>query len=85
MPSWQPAYAITIHKSQGSEYSNLMILLGSHASSLLTRELIYTAITRVKPIEKGVVGVVLIEGSEEMVKQGIEQTVERHSGIEEEL
>jgi exodeoxyribonuclease V alpha subunit len=42
------AYAITIHKSQGSEYKNVLILLANEHYILLQRNLLYTAITRAK-------------------------------------
>ena len=43
------AYAITIHKSQGSDYSNILVILPSRKGHpLLTRQLVYTAITRTK-------------------------------------
>ena len=42
------AYAISIHKSQGSEYSAVIIPITSEHSFMLTRSLVYTAITRGK-------------------------------------
>jgi exodeoxyribonuclease V alpha subunit len=39
------AYAITVHKSQGSEFDHVFVVLSSHRP-LLTRELVYTALTR---------------------------------------
>ncbi len=43
------SYAITIHKSQGSEYNNVLILLPNNESNpLLTRQIVYTAITRTR-------------------------------------
>lgn len=45
----EPAYAITIHKSQGSEYKNLLIVLPEKLGHpLLNRQIVYTAITRTK-------------------------------------
>ena len=44
------AYAITIHKSQGSEYRAVVIPISANHSHMLTRKLIYTAITRGKEI-----------------------------------
>ena len=41
-------YAITIHKSQGSEWENIIVVLTKEHSSMLNRNLLYTAITRVK-------------------------------------
>lgn len=47
--SIEPAYAITVHKSQGSEYDNILIFLpDSEKSPLLNRQILYTAITRSK-------------------------------------
>ena len=42
------AYATTIHKSQGSEYPVVIILILDEANIMLQRNLIYTAITRTK-------------------------------------
>lgn len=44
----QTAYALTIHKSQGSEFSHVAVVLDSNSEQLLAKELIYTAITRAK-------------------------------------
>ncbi len=43
-----PAYATTVHKSQGSEFAKLDIVLADYAPELLSRALLYTAITRAK-------------------------------------
>ena len=54
LPAYQLAYAITIHKSQGSEYEQVNIVLAAStdaagaAQSLLSRELVYTAVTRAR-------------------------------------
>ena len=48
LPAHDTAFAITIHKSQGSEFDNITILLPEEDSPLLNRELLYTAITRSK-------------------------------------
>jgi len=48
LPAHETAYAITIHKSQGSEFDKVCILLAEEENPLLTRELLYTAITRAK-------------------------------------
>lgn len=42
------AYALTIHKSQGSEFDNVYIILQDETKSMTTRRLLYTAITRAK-------------------------------------
>lgn len=48
LPDFSPAWAITIHRSQGSEYDNVMVVLPHEDSPLATRELLYTAITRAR-------------------------------------
>jgi exodeoxyribonuclease V alpha subunit len=44
----QPAYAMTVHKSQGSEYEKLSVVISMQAQELLSRSLLYTALTRAK-------------------------------------
>lgn len=46
--SIETAFALTIHKSQGSEFRHTAVVLDHKASNLLSKELIYTAITRAK-------------------------------------
>lgn len=48
LPPVETAYALTIHKSQGSEYTDVTVILPSGGSPLLRRELLYTAITRAR-------------------------------------
>lgn len=48
LPEVETAFALTVHKSQGSEYQHAMLLLPDADSPVLTRELVYTAITRAK-------------------------------------
>tara|TARA_R110001592_G_scaffold93981_2_gene272499 strand:+ start:13479 stop:15650 length:2172 start_codon:yes stop_codon:yes gene_type:complete len=45
---WQTAYAMTVHKSQGSEYQSVGVVLADYAKELLSRALLYTALTRSK-------------------------------------
>lgn len=70
------AYAITIHKSQGSEYPAVVIPLLSGPRMLMTRNLLYTAITRAKSC-------VCLVGSEETFREMIANVVEqrRYSGL----
>ena len=70
------AYAITIHKSQGSEFDVVVIPVTSGPSLIFTRNLIYTAVTRAK---KMVVGVGLVETIERMVDNNRE--IERYSSL----
>ncbi len=45
---WDSNWAITVHKSQGSEFDHILLILPNYFSSLLNRKLIYTAFTRAK-------------------------------------
>ena len=46
--AWEPLYTSTIHKSQGSQYDRVSLILPGPTTALLTRELFYTAVTRAK-------------------------------------
>jgi exodeoxyribonuclease V alpha subunit len=48
LPEHETAYAMTIHKSQGSEFDSVLVLTSKKPSPFLSRELIYTALTRAK-------------------------------------
>lgn len=48
LPGWEPAWVQTIHKSQGSEFDRVTILLPRGAERLLSREILYTALTRAR-------------------------------------
>jgi exodeoxyribonuclease V alpha subunit len=48
LPVHDTAYAMTVHKSQGSEFEHTLLVLPNHFLPVLTRELVYTAITRAK-------------------------------------
>jgi exodeoxyribonuclease V alpha subunit len=46
LPVHETAYAMTVHKSQGSEFERVLMILPAEDSAILTRELIYTGLTR---------------------------------------
>ncbi len=48
LPDLQTVYAMTIHKTQGSEYDQVALLLPQHPGPLLSRELLYTGLTRAR-------------------------------------
>jgi exodeoxyribonuclease V alpha subunit len=48
LPAHEPAYALTIHKAQGSEYSHVCVVLPTYESPILSKALLYTGITRAK-------------------------------------
>ena len=70
------AYAVTIHKSQGSEYPAVVLPLITGPRMLMTRNLLYTAVTRAKKC-------VTIVGVEDAVKEMVANNneVKRHSGL----
>ncbi|MCF6235890.1 MAG: exodeoxyribonuclease V subunit alpha [Gammaproteobacteria bacterium] len=78
LPPHETVYAMTIHKSQGSEFNKVSIVLPEVDTPLLTRELIYTAITRAKKIAT-------LYSSENLLKIAIKRTTERTSGLEDAL
>ena len=74
------AYAVTIHKSQGSEYPAVVIPLLSGPRMLLNRNLLYTAVTRAKKC-------VTIVGNDETFNQMIQNNSQqrRYSGLKDRL
>ncbi|MBA3252184.1 MAG: exodeoxyribonuclease V subunit alpha [Geodermatophilaceae bacterium] len=74
LASVQTVYAMTIHRSQGSQYRRVSVVLPAEASALLTRELLYTAITRAREH-------VRVVGTEESVRAGVQRQVLRASGL----
>ena len=48
VPGWEPAFATTVHKAQGSQADQVVVLLPDEPSRLCTREGLYTGITRAK-------------------------------------
>ena len=75
--SWEEtAFCITIHKSQGSEFNDVLVLLPDWELPLLTKELIYTAITRAREH-------VWIQSNKSVFQTAMQQTVNRGSGIKE--
>ena len=48
LTDWEPAFAMTIHKSQGSEFEHVGVLLPTAAVNFVSWEMVYTAVTRAK-------------------------------------
>ena len=69
---------MTVHKAQGSEFGRVALVLPPAESPLLTRELLYTAITRARHS-------LLIVGSEESLRAAVGRRVARASGLAERL
>lgn len=69
VPPWAPAWALTVHRSQGSEYGEVLLVLPDRDSPLLTHELLYTAITRARRRIEIWAPTALIEGAVRRVTQ----------------
>ncbi len=78
LPDHETVYALTVHKSQGSEFDRLVLILPDRDFPVLTRELIYTAVTRARQA-------VEIWGKEEVFCQAVSRRIERTSGLREAL
>lgn len=74
LDSYQLVHAMTVHKSQGSQYGKVTLILPSHESPILTRELLYTAVTRAKKA-------IRIIGTQQAVAAAIENPARRASGL----
>ena len=78
VPAYEPAYVMTVHKSQGSEFEHSLFVMPLASSLVLTKELVYTAITRAK--EK-----FTLFGEEKTWMTSIKAKVQRQSGLQEQL
>lgn len=74
-----PAYAITIHKSQGSEFENVAITISNSSTRLLTRKILYTAVTRAKKKVK----IIAIKGTLEKCLKSKNNEVRRKTFLRE--
>ncbi|MDO9073023.1 MAG: exodeoxyribonuclease V subunit alpha [Rubrivivax sp.] len=74
MPEHQTAFAMTVHKAQGSEFDEVLVLLPQQRSPVLTRELLYTAVTRARQR-------VTLVCSAEVLAATILSPTRRHSGL----
>jgi exodeoxyribonuclease V alpha subunit len=78
LSAFETAYAITVHKSQGSEFDHVLLLLPDRYSEVVTRELVYTGITRArKKVE--------IWGREESFIEALSRQIRRESGLKDRL
>jgi exodeoxyribonuclease V alpha subunit len=78
LPEHETVFAMSIHKSQGSEFDEVAIVLPQEKSPIVTRELLYTALTRAKKRA-------VLYGSRDILCAGIEARVIRASGLHEKL
>lgn len=75
LPVHETVFAMTIHKSQGSEFDHAMVVLPAHDSPILTRELVYTAVTRARKR-------MTLVGDRGLLVSALRRTVRRASGLE---
>ena len=78
LPDHEPAFAMTVHKSQGSEFDRVLLVLPDRDSPVVTRELIYTGLTRARSrvelwVEQGI------------FERGVARRTERASGLRDTL
>ena len=78
LPEHETVYAMTVHKSQGSEFDEVLLVLPDRDSPVLTRELIYTALTRAR-------NVVTIWARRSILAAAITRRIERTSGLRDAL
>lgn len=76
LPKCETVYAMTIHKSQGSEFDEVVVVLPETDNKILSRELIYTAVTRARKT-------ITLVADNFVFSQALSRNIERHSGLTE--
>ena len=76
LTDYAPAYFLTVHKSQGSEFDHVNLLLPKRDTPILTRELLYTAITRARNSFH-------LYGDLELFTKGVQRETVRYTGLKE--
>lgn len=74
LSSVEVAHALTVHKSQGSQFAHVVVLLPDETSPLLTRELLYTGLTRAQKR-------LTVVGTEAAVRAAVRRPIARASGL----
>lgn len=74
LPQHETVFAMTVHKSQGSEFAHCALVLPDHETQVLTKELIYTGITRAKKQLTCI-------GRSSIIYQALQRKVQRASGL----
>lgn len=78
LPAHETVFAMTVHKSQGSEFEKLLLIMPPFANQILTREIIYTGLTRARSS-------VEVWCSDEIFTSSCEKIIQRHSGLRQAL
>ncbi len=71
-------YAMTVHKAQGSEFDSVAVILSEKDLPILSREILYTAVSRARKS-------VVVVGARDILEAGISRRIERYSGVREQL
>jgi len=78
LPDHETVFAMTVHKSQGSEFDEVLFLLPGRPTRVLSRELLYTGLTRaIRRVE--------VWGSEGVIREAVINRIERSSGLRDAL
>ncbi|NBS16821.1 MAG: exodeoxyribonuclease V subunit alpha [Gammaproteobacteria bacterium] len=72
----ETVFALTVHKSQGSEFAHTALILPPHHTGIMTRELLYTGVTRASEWFT-----LVHTGDQSILQKTVLQRVERHSGL----
>ncbi len=78
LPVHETAFAMTVHKSQGSEFDEVLLVLPDQWSPVMSRELLYTAVTRGRKK-------VTVAGSEPVIRKMVSTGLERMSGLKQKI
>ena len=78
LPAHETTFAMTVHKSQGSEYSRVLLVLPDRDGPLLTRELLYTGLTRARDS-------VELWADHTVLRTAVARRIQRASGLREAL
>ncbi|WGE46849.1 exodeoxyribonuclease V subunit alpha [Actinobacillus equuli] len=78
LPEHEVAYVMTVHKSQGSEFEHTFFIMPLNSAPVITKELIYTAVTRAKQT-------FTLFSEEKVWKIGVRANVQRQSGLQAQL
>ena len=78
LPGHESAIAMSVHKSQGSEFDEVDLVLGARSSRLMTRELLYTGVTRARRKLR-------LHASEAVVREAVARRVVRDSALRERI
>jgi len=74
LPAHESAFAMTVHKAQGSEFDEVWLQLPRHDSRVLSRELVYTGLTRARTR-------LHLAGSAEVLEKALQRHASRLSGL----